>query len=201
MLTVPSVTRVGVAAGLLAAALVLATAGCIPARFSGYEPSGPGKRESGYCITGIQDNLRVEAPGGVGVHWWASRDDVTDSIMLDIYLTVPAGTTVRLRSPDIELRSDGWPKPQVLPIKTISAPGPRTFTPDAALVGSDESSMGNYSFHFFQTMKGTLAQTGIPAVPGFSASLPPLEINGQLWESAPVNFKEYTRWGVYTCVQ
>jgi hypothetical protein len=175
--------------------------GCIPAHVSGYEPSGPGKRESGYCIAGIRDKLLVEAPGGVGVHWWASRDEVSDRIMLDVYLTVPAGVTVRLRSPDVVLHSEAWSRPEVLAIEAISAPGPRTFEPDAALVGSDEPSMGDYSLRFFTPGKGMWAQTGIRAVPEFSASLPPLEINGQAWESAPVSFTESSRWGFYTCVQ
>lgn len=200
MPTVHSVTKSGTILLLIASTAWMA-AGCIPSRFSGYEPSGQGTREAGYCVAGIQDGFRVEATHGVQVRWRASRDEQADSILLDVHVLVPGGATAQLRSPELTLASEYWSRPQVLPIAAISAPGPLESPPEAVLAGSSESSRGTYHLWYFPIAKGLQSQTGIPAVPTFSAQLPPLLINGETWESAPVTFREYRRWGVYTCVQ
>lgn len=195
-----SVTRPVAAVASIIAMALMAT-GCMPSKFSGYEPSGPGIREDGYCVAGVRDNLRVEAPHGVQVHWRASRDQAADAILLDVNVSVPDGVIVQLRSPDLVLSSEEWARPQLLPIAEISAPGPRNLAPDAQLAGSADASRGNYHFWYFPVGRGMTSKTGIPAVSAFSVQLPPLLINGDAWESAPVAFREFTRWGVYTCAQ
>ncbi|KAA0208528.1 MAG: hypothetical protein EDM71_04225 [Proteobacteria bacterium] len=200
MPTVHSVTKPGTTLLLIASTAWMAT-GCIPSRFSGYEPSGQGTREAGYCVAGIKDNFRVGATHGVQVHWWASRDEQAGSILLDVNIDVPDAVTVQLGSPGLVLSSEHWSKPQPLPVAAITAPGPRELDPEAVLIGSSESSRGSYQLWYFPITRGVMSQTGIPAVPTFSAQLPPLLINGETWESAPVTFREYRRWGVYTCVQ
>jgi len=183
----------------IAGAFILA--GCIPAKFSGYEASGPGKRERDYCVAGLNELRLVESRDGVGIHWRAGRDEDTDTITMHVYMTIPAGVTVQLTSPALVLDSEHWAQPRLLSVQVISAPGPRQFTADAELAGSDEDSMGMYSFWFSLAEDRPAAETGIPAVEHFTARMPALLVNGVAWDSEAVTFRKYSRWGVYTCIQ
>lgn len=198
---VPSVTDIRAFKGGAIAALALAICGCIPARFSGYEPSGPGQREPEICAAGIHTRLLQEALHGVGVHWQADRDSDSNSVLLYVYLTVPKGVVVRFQDADLVFRSESWPEARHLTIRTITTPGPRYLQADADLVGPDDPAWGHFSLWFFPEARGSFMGTDIPAVAEFSITLPLLTINGEAWQAAPVDFREFSRWGVYTCVQ
>jgi len=186
---------------MLVAALALTACGCIPWRFSGYEPSGPGQREPGFCVAGIHTRLKQEALHGVGVHWQADRDDGADTVLLHVYLTVPAGVVVRLQSADLVFRGESWPEPRHLTVQAITAPGPDSLPVGAELIGPADPARGQFDLWFFPERAGSFMWTGIPAAPEFSIALPLLTIDGEAWQAPPVTFKAFSRWGIYTCVQ
>lgn len=173
--------------------------GCVPARFSGYEAYGAGKPERDHCVVGLHELRLVEGPMGVGVHWRATVDEDADGLLLSVYLSIPAGVTVQLLSPDLLLHSESWSQPMILPVHTISTSGPRQLDPDAQLAGSSDASSGMYSLWFHPVTRGASGKTGLPAVTSFSAQLPPLLINDEQWTPGKVQFKRYRRWGIYTC--
>jgi hypothetical protein len=172
--------------------------GCIvPVRFSGYIPSGPGNAEGGYCVSGIKDTLRVKADAGVEITVRAGVNKQNETIMLDVDLVVPEGTTMQLLSPDLLLESPEWTEARVLRVYEITAPGPRDFSAMSELPGAAES-MGYFSFWFKKSQSGV---TSVPKVTTFKLQLPPLRINGKTVRIAPIIFEAYSKLGVYTCVQ
>lgn len=190
-------TRIAIA--LLALAVSLA--GCIPAKFSGYRPTGPGAREAGYCVAGIRDRLRVPAVHGVEVLLRAEEDARDHTILLEVMLVVPGSASLQLDSTEVRLSSPEWPEPRPLAIRRITGGAAREQDPLAVLAGSSRDSPGTFTLWFVPGDEDTLWRTGIPAARTFAVSLPPMVIDGEPFRPDAVTFEAYSKWGVYTCAQ
>lgn len=196
-------------AALRTAALgaALALCGCVPTKFTGYEPTGAGTSEPSYCIAGIRDTFRVDAPAGVRVNLRADRvalrsgsESAGRVVELDGWITVPKGVTARLTAPTLRLESPEWPRSRELEVHGISAGGPAFFGATDRLTGSrDAPEM--FSLQVGLPGVGQLSQSGIAAPERFTLHLPPIEIDGRPFDVGPVTFQAYEKWGVYTCVQ
>lgn len=184
----------------IAAWCVLA-AGCMPMKISGYRPSGPGTLVGSHCLGGIEDRLRIAAPHGVAIFLRATPVEPEQVVSLDVYLTVPAGTTARWSSTRLLVRQADAPMVQELVVTRITAPGPRELTPLAELPGSSDESMGSYSLWLSPGSAGLHERSGMPATPGFTVELPALMIDGTQFQPAPIRFQAYREWGVVYCVQ
>lgn len=182
------------------AAAVFVTA-CIPARFSGYAPAGPGSLEQGPCVIGIRDVLRMQAPSGVSVFMHAAEDEAAHEILLDVRLTVPGGTNVQLLSDILVLQGPGSAGSDKLEVIEISTSGPRRFEPLATLPGAANGPEGEFTLWFRPIGRGNLRRTGFPATASFSVSLPALSIDGAIFEPATVRFTRFREWGAYACIQ
>ena len=180
---------------------VTLAAACVPWRFSGYLPHGVGVLESGYCVAGIRDRLRIHAPLGVDVLLRASTDDQTQTILLDLSLVFPEGVSVKLLSSELVLSSAEWPEPRTLAVRMITGGAARVHEPLAVLHGSSDESESGFTLWFVPGEKGSLWRTGIRVARDFTAKIPALDINGTSFEVPPVHFETYRRWGVYTCAQ
>lgn len=168
--------------------------GCyIPFKFSGFRPGGPGVLVESYCVAGVRDRLRIDAPHGAVIFLRAAKNGTGAPASLDIYLEVPDGVSLRLLAPEVGLDSPEWSEPRSLAISEITAPGPRHYPPLAALPGSSEESMGRFSLW--------LPPGGMPAVSHFNVTLPAMSINGERFQAGTVAFDAYSEWGTYTCVQ
>jgi len=177
---------------------------CVPAKFTGYIPTGPGTAEKGYCVAGIKDNLRVRTGSGVDIVIWGNDNERNRTIALKVDIIVPEAVTVQLVAPDFVLRSSEWPQQHVLVVDRIIGPGPRsepkTYGPTEKLVGVGGSG-SHFLPWFLKGEKGTLYQTMIPKVKSFTLQPPPLSINGQTYRIDPITFEAYEKLSVYTCVQ
>ncbi len=174
---------------------------CVPSKFSGYLPSGPGVLESGYCVSGIKDTLHVNAYDGVEIFINAGDESYDKTLTLSIYLHIPEGVVAQFLSSEVMLSSPEWTQPRTLPIYRITAPGPREYLPMDMLPGSSKESMGHFLLWYIKGNKGTLFQTGINKVEKFTLLMPPLSINGIEYRLDTISFESFNRWGVYTCVQ
>lgn len=180
-------------------------AGCIPAQFSGYTPTGPGTVERRYCAgPGIKDALRIEAESGVRIDLRAGQNRRDNTITLSIRFTVPEAVVVQLRSSELQLRSPNWPQPRVLRIDRVLGsgpkPGPNYYAPTDRLPGGS-TSPGIFGLWFLKGDKGNAFQTGLPIVSAFTLVLPPLTIDGETYQFAPIDFEAYEKVSIYTCVQ
>lgn len=175
--------------------------GCVPWRYSGYMPHGAGILEGGYCVAGIRDRIQMRGPHGMVVAMYANKDQSTETLLLEVSLTIPRGVYVRLLSTGLTLQSAAWPAPRMLAIDRITGGAAGIHEPLAVLRGSSNQSHSAFTLWFTRGDKGTLWQTGITAVPHFAVLLPPLKINGQRFEFRPVTFEAYRKWGIYTCAQ
>lgn len=197
----------GVRGGLVVAA-AFATAGCVPTRFSGYEPTGTGVAETSYCIAGIRDTFRIPGPQGVEVFLRANRVALERNVggleqvmQLTMYATVPAGVTARLTSPLLRLESPDWERPRELEVSEITSVGPRTFGPTDPLRGQKGHQDSLFTFEVRLPGLGAYSQSSLPAPTRFTLHVPPFEVNGAAFDLQPVRFEAYTKWSVYTCVQ
>lgn len=174
--------------------LVVLLAGCfVPAKYSGFRPSGPGTLAGGYCVTGVKDKLRITAPHGVDIFARASNDDPDFPISLTVYLIIPAAVSVQVLSPEVRIRSSEWVKTLSLAIEEVTAAGPRHYQPSDVLPGSSKESMGMFSLWF--------RPAGFPAAHRFTVDLPAINIDGEQFLAGPVTFEAYSEWGMYTCAQ
>lgn len=187
------------ALALIALASVLA--GCIPAKFQGYRPSGAGAREGAYCVAGVRDRLRVPALQGAALLLHAEEDPRDHTILLEVSLVVPDGVTAGLVSAEVTLASAAWNGPRRLAVTRITGGPAREQEPLAALTGSGQDSLGTYTLWFAPGGTGTLWRTGIPAPPAFEVTPPPVVIGDESFQAEPVAFEAYTDWGVFTCAQ
>lgn len=185
----------------------LALSACVPTKFTGYEPTGAGTAEPGYCVAGIRDTFRVDAPAGVRVNLRANlvslrreSESVDRVVELDGWITVPKGVTVRLTAPTLRLESPAWPRPRDLEVHGISAGGPAFFGATDRLTGSRDAPE-KFSLQVGLPGLGQLSQSGIAAPERFTLHLPPIEIDGRPFDVGPVTFQAYEKWGVFTCVQ
>ena len=182
------------------AALMLLTA-CVPARFSGYRPVGTGALESSQCVAGLRDILRTQAREGVQLLWNAAIDPGDKHLLLNIVLEIPEGVGVRFLTPTVVLTSPAWPAPRFLTIRRITAAGPLEVGPMALLMGSSNRASSTFSLWYQVSGKGTLGETGLPAVERVTVKLPPLKINGERFQAGSVDFEASREWGFYTCAQ
>jgi hypothetical protein len=180
----------------------------VPATFSGYRPAGAGDLESVYCVGGIRDALRIEAPAGVSIFLRADSVTLREGdepggrvIWLEARVTVPDGVKVRLTSPILQVESPEWPGPRQLEVARILAPGPREYGATATLTGTSRDLGGWFSLEISLPGIGTLSRSGIPAPKQFTLRMPAIEIGGEPFDVGPVRFDAYEEWGVYTCVQ
>ncbi len=165
----------------------------LPLKFSGYRPSGPGSLVESYCVAGVRDRLRLDAPRGAAIFLRASDGGREAAVNLDVYLEVPAGVSLRLLSPDVHVQSPEWSEPRLLAIGEITAPGPRHYAVGDVLPGSSTESLGRFSLRF--------RPNDMPHVNRFALSLPAMSINDEPFQAATVMFEAYREWGTYTCVQ
>lgn len=182
-------------------ALAASLAGCIPAKFSGYRPTGPGSREGGYCVAGIRDRLRVPAIHGVEILLHAEEDGHDHTILLEVTLVVPDAAIVQLGSTEVLVRSPDWAQAPPLVIQRITGGASREHGPLAVLTGSSQDSMGTFTLWFLPGDTGTLWRTGMPAARSFAVSLPAMTVDGVPFQADVVTFEAYSEWGVYTCAQ
>ena len=176
--------------------VAIALAGCIPGKFEGYRPSGPGGRESAACVAGVRDVLKMPTANGVGILLRASEDR-DHTILLDASIVVPEGVVARLLSTDLVLESAEWPE-RAIPVARITGNG-REYRPLAELPGSGAASAGTYIMWFGN---GTaLWRTGAPAARSFKIELPALEVGGERFQPGQVAFERYSEWGTFTCAQ
>ena len=197
----PPRPRLAVCATALIATLLT---GCVPAKFSGYLPSGPGTAETGYCIASIKDVLRIPVDSGVTFIIRAGENPRNQTITLSIVVNVPQGVTVQLLTPTILLQSEEWPQTRSLHIDRITGSGPKYgpgfYAPTEKLTGTADS-RPHFVLWFLKGEKGTLFETGIPKVGSFSMQLPPLHINDKIYRVETVKFVAYSKWSVYLCAQ
>lgn len=190
---------------VLSILFLLVLASCIPAKFSGYVPSGPGTLERRYCAgPGIRDVLRIEPASGVRIEVKAGQNRSNNTIELEVSLTIPETVTLQLLEPQFLLESQEWAEPRSLLIDRIMGsgprPGPNLYGPTDKLAGP-LGSPGLFGVWFLKGDKGTLFQTGVPKVNSFTLRFPSLNINGQIYRIDPIKFEAYEKLSIYTCVQ
>ena len=168
--------------------------GCFfPARFSGYRPTGAGQLVGGYCIAGIRDKLRVDAPDGVTIFLRAANDDPESAVGLTLYLVIPDGVSLQFLSREVTVQSPEWSGPRALTVYSITAGGPAYYEPAAVLTGSPNDAVDTFDLW--------LRPAGFPAASHFTVTVPAMQINGRTFEIGPVNFEAYSEWGAFTCAQ
>lgn len=170
-------------------------------RISGYRPAGPGNLESPRCLGGIEDRLRIDGPRGVAIYLRAALVEPEEVVSLDVYLTVPAGTTARWSSDRLLVRQADAPTAQEVVVTKITAPGPRELAPLDDLPGSADASSGSYSLWLSPAGAGLHERGGFAASPRFTVELPALAVDGESFQPSPVDFRAYREWGVVYCVQ
>ena len=185
----------------MAAAVLLQ--GCIPAQFSGYMPVGPGRLESDHCTT-IEDILTFTVPGGVEMTAWVPKN--TTPADLRLWMTVPAGAVVRLRSTLLVLESPDWSEPQTLRTVGIRLPGKsEDLPPSAELRGERQisytawgsvSSVAEGSRFWMRLDRAAAPSAGTVRAGSFTLRFPELEINGEIHPVKPLLFKAYRKVGV-----
>jgi hypothetical protein len=187
---------------------VLLLQSCVPAKFSGYMPTGPGELEAGYCVAGINDRLLVIANDGVIITLRAGESLKDGTINLDITLWVPAGVIVQFGAPDFVISSQEWLQPKNLTLYEITSLRTKYLPPTAALQGGQitkrlmaDGSSQYYSAFIPKFKQGTLGATDLPKVNMFELQFPELRINTKKYLMRPVKFTAYTKWGAYTCAQ
>lgn len=179
----------------------LIASSCIPLRFSGYEPSGPGTLEPGYCIAWIRDNLRIDGPHSVSIRLRAYPYQTEGTLLLSIDVTVPADVSASFVSPYVTLDSPQWEGSKTLTIEAITTGGPRSVGPTDVLRSAAVGSSETFGVWFRPVGKGALDWTGLPLVDTFTLKLPAMQINGDAFQVEPVTFRAYRKWGMYYCVQ
>ena len=187
----------------LLTALVTLLCACVPTRFSGYTPQGAGELEIGYCVAGIKDVLRFKAPSGVDLVISTHEMGSKGPSELYIYLEIPAGVTVRLMSTAVVLQSPEWAADRTVEIRSIDGDLPPRL-PDQAVTGAQRKRRTQVSISFVRydgTPESARWQPGIPFVKTFSARLPDIDIDGQVFRPGIVTFERYRKWGMYYCAQ
>lgn len=187
---------------------VLLLASCVPSVFSGYMPTGPGDLEAGYCVSGINDLLRISADDGVIITLRASELPKDNTINLDITLWVPAGVIVQFVTSDFVLTSQEWLQPRNLTLYEITTSGPKYYLPFSELHGASiterrlpDGTSRYYSAFNLKFKKGPIGETSLPKAHIFELQFPELRINTKRYLMRPVKFTAYTKWGAYTCAQ
>lgn len=193
---------------IFAIATMLFLQSCVPAKFSGYMPTGSGDLEAGYCVSGISDRLQVIANDGVIITLRANEQLRDNTIHLDITLWIPPGVTVQFSAPDFVIRSQEWLNSRNLTLYEITSSGPMYYSPLSELHGGGmterrltDGTSRFYSAFNLNFKKDKSGGTTMPKVTRFELQFPELLINSKKYSMSPVKFSSYTKWGVYTCAQ
>ena len=162
-------------------------------------PNGPGVLEARTCGSSLADTLRVPVTNGVEVLVTASPDDIGPTpyrqIRLSVQLLVPAGSTVRLLTPEVTLTSEVWARPETLTIaqvedwNTVTA-AERIHLPGAALTTGPNAASARI-FELSWVVEGPREQTSLPVVGSFELQLPALEVDGTATRVVPIRFETY----------
>ncbi len=190
VLGVAVATRLGI---VMPFVLTVALQGCVPVRFSGYQPSGPGTVEGRSCVASIKDVHRDQTDTGVQILTRAGQNTLDNTIQLHIELIVPEGVTVQLLSLEFVAISPEWAGPQILRAREI---GSYVATEELQIHGA-RGDLGNFSLRFVPRRP---AQTPLPKVDTFTLQFPPLRINDHVYRPESVNFHAYKEWSIYTCI-
>lgn len=197
---------------LTAVLLLPLLAGCVPMKFSVYRVSGPGRVESGYCVAGLDDVLRIRAPRDVEIVVSAGRYAAGQPTQLSVRFYVPVAVSLRLTEPEVILESPEWPEVTRLVVSAIIGPGgdSRSGTeqhgPTEEFTGVTEKKFPGTVFireaHlWFEPDKNLPLRAVVPPAARFTAALPPMEISGERFEAGPVTFIADSQWGIFSCLQ
>ena len=165
----------------------------------GYMPSGPGVREDRRCGSSLADSLRIPVTNGVEVLVAASPADIYPTpyrqIYLSVALLVPAGSTVRLLTPEVTLTSEAWARPKTVTIAQVEdwnvvTAAQRIHASGAALTAGPNAASAR-TFALSWVAEGPRAQTSVPVVDSFELQLPALEVDGTAARVAPIRFETY----------
>lgn len=191
--------RAGLAHGIVACLLLH---GCIPAQFSGYMPVGPGRLERDHCTT-IEDILTFSVDGGVELTAWVPKSSMPAD--LRVWLTVPAGSVVRLRSPVFALESAAWREPQLLRTVAIASRKSGDAPPSAEMRGERQvnytawgsiDSVAEGSQFWIKFARAASSHAGTAKAGSFTLRFPELDINGEIRQVKPLLFEAYTKVGL-----
>jgi hypothetical protein len=165
----------------------------------GYMPGGPGVREARRCGSSLADSLRIPVTNGVEVLVAAAPADIYPTlypqISLSVELLVPAGSTVRLLTPEVTLTSEAWARPKTVTISQVEdwnalTAAERIHSPGAALTaGRDAASARRFALSW--VAEGPRTQTSLPVVGSFELQLPALEVDGRAARVVPIRFETY----------
>ncbi len=181
---------------LIALVLLLCMQGCV-ARFSGYVPSGPGTVKNIACLSSIENQLQIRIDKDVKFVVMAGQDERDQTITLSIdLLSIPAGVTVQLLSPDFLFQSREWGSSYTLLVQKIDAPGPKQLPPLTKFDSAD-GPLAHYGFRFSSDQY--FGKTGLPKVSSFTLQFPPLRINDRVYRIDKIYFEAYEKWGFYMC--
>jgi len=170
--------------------------GCIiPMRYTGYLPTGAGELESGYCMHGVGDQLRIRAPAGIELLVYTTDNYKAE---LQVMISVPRGVTARFESADILLMSPEWPDPLVW---TIERAYSRSDSFVATARFGSSSGPDEYWLTFSATGGNAATDPVIPPTRSFNVELPALMAGSERFQPPPVNFEYRREWGYYTCFQ
>ncbi|MBM4197505.1 MAG: hypothetical protein FJ197_10510 [Gammaproteobacteria bacterium] len=184
--------------------MLLAVTGCVPMRFSGYEASGNGKQQRGYCIAWIKDELLIEAPRKVDLIVRARVPEYGNALDVMAEMRIPKGVVARWLDTVVTYASSEWSAPRVGRILGIRGPG-SVPTPDSPIRGELTGGMFDRGAAHYVSFsdpdgKSLLGDSDHP-IQRFSMTLPALDVDGVRFDPGTVHFKAYQKWGQYSCVQ
>lgn len=141
----------------------------------------------------------IKAPGGVIISVRASKDKLNGTILLAVGLLVPEGVSMRLSSPAVNLQSPEWPEDKQLIVDHIAGSRSRQLAPASALIGTADMPDNVYELWYFPLRETMEPQTALPQVRSLTVILPPLDINGRVFQAAPVTFENFRKCGLSGC--
>ncbi len=164
-----------------------------------YMPAGPGLHEVRRCGSDLADSLRIPVTNGVEVLVAAAPADIYPTpyrqISLSVEILVPAGSTVRVLTPEVTLTSDAWARPKTVTITQVEdwkavTSAERIHASGAALTaGPDAGSVRTFAVSW--VAEGPRTQTSLPAVGSFELQLPALVVDGTVARVLPIRFETY----------
>lgn len=170
---------------------ILLVACVAPLRVTVYEPSCI--EDAGVSCTQRDDKLLIELPGGAKMHLEAGV--YGDMASICMYVLLERGSTFQFVSSNVGLESDIWSETRSISIiredKNISGvAGGAKATSDVKISGTETSQF----WIWFESTKGTLCETNIPAVAEFTPHIPDVLVNDQKMQIPPVNLKIKKKW-------
>lgn len=172
---------------------MLLVACAIPLRITVYEPSCI--EDTGVLCTQRDDKLLIELPGGAKAHLEAST--YGDRVLICMYVLLDRGSTFQFVSSNIGLKSDTWNEARSIRMirrdkKIRDVAGGTEVTSDVKISGTETSQF----WIWFESAKGTLCETNIPAVAEFTLHIPDVIVSDQKMQIPLVNFKVKKKWVV-----